>query len=198
MDLGLTQRTLAERLGVREETVHLWETGRARPLPRYHGAVLQLLEIDAQLPYGTLPEQLRSTRLRLGLTQEQMGERIGLNEWSLCRWESGRRSPSRWMAGRLARSLDALETVDGAPLVGSTLSYFDLTRWRRRPPTDLLVVNPVTLGERIRQARIARAMSQIAVARLFGISRGTLHRWESGRASVPRTRMRVVRTFLGK
>jgi len=196
MDLALTQRTLAERLGVREETVHLWETGRARPVPRHYGVIIRVLELDPAPSAGTLPERLRSIRLGLGLTQEQMAEKLGLDEGSLSRWESGSRQPSRWMAGRLACLLDAIEAGHGHAPASSSLSYFDLTRWRRRPPSDLLAVEPETLGERIRQVRITRGMSQAAAARLFGVLRGTLYRWERDVAAVPRTRLPVVRRFM--
>lgn len=41
--LGLTQRALAERLGVREETVNRWERGRV-PIPRTVDLALVTIE----------------------------------------------------------------------------------------------------------------------------------------------------------
>jgi DNA-binding transcriptional regulator YiaG len=48
--LGLTQRGLADKLGVRQQTVSEWETGAYRP----RGAAARLLDIVAEnaLPYG--------------------------------------------------------------------------------------------------------------------------------------------------
>ena len=196
MDRGLTQRTLAEQLGIREETVHLWEAGRARPLPRHYGAIIRLLELDSAPSAGTLSERLRSTRLGLSLTQAQMAKRLAIDEGSISRWESGSRQPSRWMTDRLACLLDAIEAGDGHAPANSALSFYDLTRWRRRPPSNLLAVKPLTFGEQIRQARITRGMSQVAVARLFGVTHATLSRWESGAAPVPGRRMAAVQLFL--
>src|SRR4029077_8908188 len=128
-----------------------------------------------------------------------MGRKLGFDEWSVNRWEAGVRHPSRWMAVRLASLLDAIERGDQTnPQLSSELRFFDLTRWRRRGLNDLLMVQPVTLGERIRQARITRGISQLAAARLFGVTHGTLYRWESGAAPVPEVRMRAVRAFLAE
>ena len=48
--LGLTQRRLADKLGVRQQTVSEWETGAYQP----RGAAARLLDIVAEdaLPYG--------------------------------------------------------------------------------------------------------------------------------------------------
>jgi DNA-binding transcriptional regulator YiaG len=54
----------------------------------------------------------------------------------------------------------------------------------------------MTLGEQIRHARTTRGMSQLAPARLFGVTHTTLYRWESDAESVPKARMRAVERFL--
>jgi transcriptional regulator with XRE-family HTH domain len=100
---------VAETLGVRPETVANWERGLGRPLARHHGAIIRFLGFDPGPSGSTLPERLKATRLRLGLTQQAMAEKLGLDEGSVCRWESGSRRPSRWMAARLGGLLDALD-----------------------------------------------------------------------------------------
>lgn len=42
-ELGLSQAAVAEALGVRQPTVSRWETGKARPRPRYAVELLRLL-----------------------------------------------------------------------------------------------------------------------------------------------------------
>ncbi len=192
----LRQRDLAEQLGVTEMTVSNWERGKERPLARHLGAIIRFLGFDPSPPPQNLHERLRAIRLRLGLTQEEMGRKLGFDEWCVNRWESGARQPSRWMATRLAGLLDAIERGDSANPTGSDLRYFDLTRWSRRPPTGVLAVQPVTLGERIRHARISRGMSQAAAARLLGTTLGTLYRWESDSLPVARNRIAAVQKFL--
>jgi DNA-binding transcriptional regulator YiaG len=187
---------VAGQLGVRTETVANWERELERPLARHHGAIIQFLGFDPAPAPQTLPERLRSIRLRLGLTQEEMGRKLGFDEWCVNRWEAGARKPSRWMATRLAGLLDAIERGDVVNPPGSDLRYFDLTRWSRRPPTGVLAVQPVTLGERIRHARLSQGMSQAVAARSLGVTRGTLYLWESDARRIGSGRMTAIIRFL--
>jgi transcriptional regulator with XRE-family HTH domain len=95
LDLGLTQRTLARQLGVREETVRSWETGRANPLPRQFGRIVRFLGYDPEEEPGTLADRLRSQRRRLGLTQRELAVRLGVDEGTVVDLESRRRRVSR-------------------------------------------------------------------------------------------------------
>lgn len=95
LDLGLTQRTLAERLGVREETVHLWERGRSRPLARHFGWLVRFLGFDPESPGSSVAERLRAARRRAGLTQAELAHRLGLDEGTVVDLEAGRRRPGR-------------------------------------------------------------------------------------------------------
>src|SRR6266850_2389072 len=148
LDLGLLQRTVAEQLGVRVDTVTLWENGRSRPLPRHHGSIVRFLGYDPEPGDRSLAGRLRTIRRRLGLSQADFAVKVGLDEGSVCRWESGRRQPSRWMANRVAAILDRLEIpnksagTDVTSIEPSPLTYFDRTRWRRHPPPDLITGGP--------------------------------------------------------
>jgi len=136
LDLRMLQRTAAEQFGVREETIGLWENGLARPLARHYGQIVRFLGYDPEPGDRSLAGRLRGIRRRLGLSQADFAAKVGLDEGSVCRWESGSRRPSHWMANRVAAILDRLESTDGPPpgsAIGlPTLSYFDRTRWRRR------------------------------------------------------------------
>jgi DNA-binding XRE family transcriptional regulator len=105
--------------------------------------------------------------------------------------------PHPWIAGRIDLGLRALEgrSAEGAD---APLSFFDLTRWRRRRTLGLGTVEPRTLGERIREARLRLGMSQEAAGRVLGVSRTTLYYWEKDSVPVPRSRMAAVRRFLGR
>ena len=61
IDLELTQKQVAERLGVHEMTINNWETGRTVPVVRL---VLRIIEFLGNTPYTTP----RTLRIR-GLTQ---------------------------------------------------------------------------------------------------------------------------------
>lgn len=178
LDRGLRQRTVAETLGVREETVGLWETGRAAPLPRHHGRIVQFLGFDPEPAGQGLPDRLRAVRRRLGLTQAELAARLGQDEGQICRWEGARRKPHAWIASRIEL---ALQTLEGRPQGASPPpTFFDLTRWRRKLPVGV-AFQAKTLGEELRARRLRLGMSMQAVAKKAGISRGTLHRLERGR-----------------
>lgn len=108
----------------------------------------------------SLAGRLRTIRRRFGLSQADFAAKVGLDEGGVCRWESGSRTPSPWLAGRVAAILDRLETTTGvAPadllVAPPPLSYFDRTRWRRCAPPDLTDGGPISLGDRIRHRRLA-------------------------------------------
>ena len=105
LDLGLWQRTLAKKLGVREETLATWERGQAKPLPRHYGAIVRFLGYDPA-PAGDAPgDCLRALRRRLGLTRREVATRLGLDEGTLADFEVGRRRVSHKVARAVERLL---------------------------------------------------------------------------------------------
>jgi transcriptional regulator with XRE-family HTH domain len=182
MDLGLRQRDLAERLGVREETVTNWEKGQLKPRIRYWSGILAFLGHDPDPQPDTLAGRLRKIRRRFGLTQEELAGRLLLDEKQICQWEAGRSQPHRWIFGRIDRALRALEGREAASREEPG-SYCDLTRWRRTP-VAAGISTPRTRGERLRARRLRLGLSQVEVAGRVGISRGTLHRIERDRLRV--------------
>ena len=74
------QRTVAEQLGVREETVGLWEKGLSRPLPRHYATIVRFLGYDPEPGDLTVAGRLRAVRRRLGLSQAEFAAKVGLDE----------------------------------------------------------------------------------------------------------------------
>jgi transcriptional regulator with XRE-family HTH domain len=58
-----------------------------------------------------LAQSIRSARAAVGLTQEQLAQRVGLKAQALYRWERGHPRPSK---RNLSKLLDALSVLDGA------------------------------------------------------------------------------------
>jgi transcriptional regulator with XRE-family HTH domain len=104
MDLGLTQRTLAERLGCWAETVAAWERDERKPLTRRWPAIEGALGPGLVPERDGLPGRVRVARLRLGLTQEQVAARTGLDPRTVRNVETGRHRPSR----RTSRQLNGI------------------------------------------------------------------------------------------
>jgi transcriptional regulator with XRE-family HTH domain len=108
MDLGLTQRTLAERLGCCLETVAAWEQDESVPLARRWPAVERLLGTGLVPERDGLPGRVRAARLRLGFTQAQAAARAGVDPRTIRNVETGRYRPRHgtfrrltWLLGQL-------------------------------------------------------------------------------------------------
>jgi transcriptional regulator with XRE-family HTH domain len=116
LDLGLLQQEMAQRLGVGEESVYNWETNRYQPSLRVIPKIVQFLGC---VPYDTsgmpLGERIVTIRRCLGLSREELAERLRVDESTLRDWEHGRRRP-------LKRNYAKLEEVFGSLPATSTSS----------------------------------------------------------------------------
>lgn len=107
LDLGLGQRHLAARLGIREETLASWERDQAEPMPRHYGAIVRFLGYDPRPAGKDLPGRLNAIRRRLGLTQRELADRLGLDEGTVTDFELGRRRVTRKVGEAIERLLRA-------------------------------------------------------------------------------------------
>jgi transcriptional regulator with XRE-family HTH domain len=108
MDLGLTQRTLAEMLGCTYPTVALWEMDHSVPLAGRWPAIETVLGPELVPEREGLPGRIRTARLRLGLTQGELAEKAGVDPQTVRNAELGRHPPSRATLGRLRTVLGDL------------------------------------------------------------------------------------------
>ena len=96
---GLTQLELAERLFVSRQAISGWEAGTSRPSTEN----LQSLSRLFNIPLETLlddynlflrkgqGEQIKTIRTKLGLTQKQYADKLGVSLGSLKQWEQNRK-----------------------------------------------------------------------------------------------------------
>jgi DNA-binding transcriptional regulator YiaG len=122
---NLTQAELAELLGISGAAVTSWETGKTRPSRENRQALMELRETDRdeinrrlsrETPSGggapelggtaseVTPDDIRTIRERLGLTQRELADRLGVSVNTISNWETGRSSPRR-------RSLEMLRSL---------------------------------------------------------------------------------------
>jgi transcriptional regulator with XRE-family HTH domain len=94
LDLKLLQREVAEQIGVDETTITGWERNTTTPLIRFMPAIVQFPGYDPLPPATSLPERLVAARRELGLTQQKMAERMGVDPGTLQGWESGDHRPT--------------------------------------------------------------------------------------------------------
>lgn len=80
------------------------------------GAIVDLAwNFTRQIAMALLPERLADLREKRGLTQIQLAERVGTNQQTIGRYETGKRSPKVDMIARLA---DALAPCTVSYLIG--------------------------------------------------------------------------------
>jgi transcriptional regulator with XRE-family HTH domain len=113
LEKGLKQVEVSEAIGVDENTIVNWE--KATGLPTRYSKVKELCEF-LPLDYPRLVEtfslisksdaesfgaDLRSARLKKGLTLERAARLAGLDPGTLARWEKSEHEPPRWMQYKL-------------------------------------------------------------------------------------------------
>jgi DNA-binding transcriptional regulator YiaG len=92
---GLLQRQVAERLGVNTWTYLLWEQDKHLPAIGHYPAIFAFLGYDPFPAPTTLPERIASHRRKLGLPAKEAARRLGVDEGTFLRWESGEWKPRK-------------------------------------------------------------------------------------------------------
>jgi transcriptional regulator with XRE-family HTH domain len=95
LDLGLTQRGVAERIGASKASVLNWETDRFPPDLASIPAILCFLGYDPRPEGETLGEKLHRARTARGITQKKLAKQINLDQGTLSSVEDGRRVTRR-------------------------------------------------------------------------------------------------------
>ena len=89
LDLGLTQGEVAKLMGVHLSTIGVWERSQRRAPFRYGAQITRFLGY-VPLPSGwTLADRLRFYRWAYGLTQDQLGEALGVKRGPLTHLPGG-------------------------------------------------------------------------------------------------------------
>jgi transcriptional regulator with XRE-family HTH domain len=127
LDLKLLQREVGEQIGASGATVHNWERNESTPVVRYLPAIVRFLGYDPLPPAESLPERLRSSRRKLGLTQQEMAERLGVDPCTLRDWENGRHQPTEKSLNLIRRALRGWNTDELVPASWSPEEDDELT-----------------------------------------------------------------------
>jgi DNA-binding transcriptional regulator YiaG len=101
MDLGLSREATAPTFGVKAETLMLWELGFHHVSVKYLPSVIRFLGYDPVPEVMSLPSRLRAARRYLGLSQERLARRFGMDPKTIKKWEAGR-------VGRRTRRVEAI------------------------------------------------------------------------------------------
>jgi transcriptional regulator with XRE-family HTH domain len=91
----MLQREVASQIEVNKDTIYNWETNRTEPEVRLIPRIIEFLgytPYDATWSFG---QRLRAIRTALGLSQEHMAKRAGLDEGTVAKWETGKHRPTK-------------------------------------------------------------------------------------------------------
>ena len=169
---GMTQQELADHFAVGVDTVHCWEDGLKTPQPHY---LRRLREwFGESVPGHTVGiegvgDRLRNERLRRGMTQQELAEYFGIYHYNLSKWEQGLRTPRPHYLRRLREWFQ--EDV----------------------PSHTFRIEGV--GDRTRNERRRRGMTQQELADYLGVFKHTLYRWERGLATPRPHHLRGLREW---
>ena len=95
LDLGLLQREVAEKLGVKPSTITNLEGNATTPTCRYTKAILDFLGYNLYPPAKNLAERLILYRKTQGLSQRQFSKRLRIDQKTLAAWELGKHRPTK-------------------------------------------------------------------------------------------------------
>lgn len=96
-------------------------------------------------PYKKLPAALTAAREAAGLTQKELGDRIGKTQQAVAKWENGESNPTRRSMGRLLEVLPDLVQL-GLPSLEPAKREFAMDRDRPMParvPTNTRIEEEV-------------------------------------------------------
>lgn len=114
---GLTQQEVAELVHVERGVYTNWELGNRNP--NYENLSMLVCIFDVSLDYllgdyleiskerylkikesylmktsNVFPQRLKELRLKKGLTQTELGEKVGVKQSTFTNWENGKREPN--------------------------------------------------------------------------------------------------------
>ena len=112
LELRLLQREVATIIGVSEDCITYWENGRSDPQVHFYPAIIAYLGYYPFLTSQKLPGRIKRYRYEHGLTQKQMGKRVGVNGSTVCDWENGSTEPKKDYLIRLNRCLGRCEITE--------------------------------------------------------------------------------------
>lgn len=95
LELGLSQRQLAEKVGVGHRVVAKWEAG-GHPDETMRPKLAELLGFDPLELVRRLPEQLRQYREAHDLSRGELAKMLNLDPGTIWRWETGKTTRLQW------------------------------------------------------------------------------------------------------
>lgn len=130
---GLSQAELAAIVGVSQAAVGQWERDEFMPRGRHLNNLIDILDLDYKQAPDALAQQIRATRARVNLTQDELATKLGVSQQSVAKWELGTAAPR-------GQNRAALTNVLGLTFDG--------------PVGEVQTVQPATIASELLQAEL--------------------------------------------
>ena len=157
LDLGVMQKQAADLLGVDTASICNWEINKTEPMVHCLRGIIAFLGHNTLPEAGDLIRKFKRVRCSLGLTQEQLAQKLGIDESTIAGWERGENTP----VGPYRKLLEDFLAADGSLAEHGTAKV----RFSARK-----IIAP----------RKKLGLSKAALARQLGVNVNTLWRWERG------------------
>jgi transcriptional regulator with XRE-family HTH domain len=137
----------------------------------------------------------RAPSVRLELTNNSDAVLSGVNEFDLRKTVAvtPRRDPTRQLNDRVTAQLNATAIVKFAPC--DATSFATNSNPSKRSPAEIAIDLrdiDLALGERLRQARVMRNLTQQGLGRLLGVAAQQIHKYETATSSVSANRLWAI------
>lgn len=93
LDLDQLQKEAAEQIGVDAASIGNWESNKIQPMVHCLPAILTFLGYNPLPEVDDLIGKFKRVRCGLGLSQEQLGQTLGIDESTIAGWERGETKP---------------------------------------------------------------------------------------------------------
>ena len=175
-ELELRQEEMAKKIGVSRSALSLYEIDRREPDLETVKKIASLFGVTTDYLLGAekggntmLGKRINELRRASGMTQEELGKKLGVVKSTISLWESDSSEPNH------------AATIALAKLFGVTTDYLLGAEGDTMGTEEK--INEITqrVGRNIRSIREQAGLSQDEFAEGFGVSAGAVGMWETGR-----------------
>ena len=179
LQLNLSQKDLAQKLGVSTTVVSLWETGQTKPSKSTQKKIFEVLghTSDGETilePEASVKTLLLTARRRLGLTQKDFADKLKVSQAAISVWEKGRSEPRPRTKKLLLKTL-----VKISKDISEETENENLAKW-------------------IAGHRRMHGMTQKELAKALRTSHSTISLWENGKVQPSPQTLNKLYSFFGK
>ena len=173
---GMTQEEFGKKLGVIKQTVSSWENDLSEPNHAATVTIAKLFGVTTDYLLGAeeggntmLGKRINELRKSSGMTQEELGKKLGVVKSTISLWESDSSEPNH------------AATIALAKLFGVTTDYLLGAEGDAMGTEEKINEIAQRVGRNIRSIREQAGLSQRDFAEGFGVSNGAVGMWETGK-----------------